>query len=125
MAASYRHTPCKSGSPQGVFVCVHDEAVDPGCACVVFCCAPIVAMAVPTTAASASVRTGWRAFMVRPLRLLVLLSGRRVDDAEMAVHQLLDELDALVLEKLFPRLDAPVQRHADLPWAREHFRVLD
>ena len=40
------------------------------------------------------------------------LSGRRVDDAKMAIHQLLDELHALVFEDLLVRFDSPIERHA-------------
>src|SRR5438093_7407686 len=43
----------------------------------------------------------------------------------MAVHQLLDELDALVLEQLHVPLLPPVERHRDSPGPREDVGILD
>ena len=44
---------------------------------------------------------------------------------EMAVHQLLGELDALVLDELRVLLETAVERHADLPRPRVQLRILD
>src|SRR5687767_12291295 len=52
-----------------------------------------------------------------------LLRRRRLL-AQIAVHQFLHELDALELQQLRVRLDAPIQRHADLPRPRERTRIL-
>src|SRR5688572_9638840 len=60
--------------------------------------------------------------------LLFLLFRRRGLSrllAQIAVHQLLDEFDALELHQLRVRLDAPVQRHADFLGAREGLGILD
>src|SRR3954470_8677894 len=45
--------------------------------------------------------------------------------APLAVHQFLDEFDALEVEQLRVLLDAAVERHADLPRPRESLRILD
>src|SRR5690348_3371905 len=53
-----------------------------------------------------------------------LLAGQRLL-APLAVHQLLDELDALEVHDLRVLLEPAVERHADLPRLREHVGILD
>src|SRR5437773_11392877 len=43
---------------------------------------------------------------------------------QMSVDQFFHELDAFELHKLHIPVDAAVQRHADLPWARKDVLVL-
>src|SRR4026208_54305 len=44
---------------------------------------------------------------------------------QVAVHQFLDELDALELEQLCALFLPAIERHLDLQRPREHLRVLD
>ena len=53
---------------------------------------------------------------------VVLLDGVL---AQVAVHQLFDELDALELAEPRVLVDVPVERHADRPRPRERLRVVD
>src|SRR6266542_2306378 len=52
----------------------------------------------------------------------LLLRPRR---PQVAVEQFLSKRNAVELGELDGRLDAPVQRHTDLPRPRKHGRVLD
>ena len=43
----------------------------------------------------------------------------------MAVHEILDKLHALELQQLRILFHVAIERHADLPWPREHLSVFD
>src|ERR1700680_2307049 len=62
-------------------------------------------------------------FIVVPI--LALLLPRQRILSPLPVQQFLDELDALELHQPRVSLDAPIQRHADLPRPSEGVRVPD
>src|SRR5690349_11071650 len=103
-----------SGSPHGVLGCTHPFVA--GCCC----CSDTVEAT--TTSPAMRRRQCFTIVLLsgtsKDVPLLVLLTCRRIDHAQRSVHQLFDELHALVLEQLLVRLDAAVERHADRPRAR-------
>ena len=122
--------PCRSGWPHGVR----------GVFAVGRCAARIAGIAAAINAAPARrkrelriMKTAFQRLRTYTVRLTDLhvrrgrtrRSPRQRGLTPLAVHQLLDELDALEFHQLRVPLDPAIQREADLPRLGERVRILD
>src|SRR5262245_18965748 len=112
------HTPCRSGLPSGV------RGRADGAEAAVVTTGELDWPATGTGASNAIALTRPpidvrnRLFIGDLPSLACLLS-------KMPIHELFGELDALDLQDLSVPFQPPIERHADLPGPRKHFRVLD